>query len=85
LIEELAAPEIEKGIAISRFNQRGSYSKALYDGGNQERGLAAQYRSWAQLTTSWPRTSSILRNIADDWEFHAKQADSEAELDQLRD
>lgn len=85
LIEELAAPEIEKGIAISRFNQRGSYSKALYDGGNQERGLAAQYRSWAQLTTSWPRTSLILRSIADDWEFHAKHADSEAELDQLRD
>ncbi len=85
LIEEFAAPEIEKGIAISRFNQRGSYSKALYDGGNQERGLAAQYRSWAQHTTGWPRTSSVLRTIADDWEFHAQRADSEAQLDQLRD
>ncbi len=85
LIEELAASEIETGIAISRFNQRGAFSKALYDGGQQERGLAAQYRSWAELALRWPRTSALLRRIADDWDRHAERADSEARLDQLRD
>ena len=66
VIEELAAEEIERGIAVSRFNQRGAFSKALYDGGQQERGLASQYRAWAEATSNWPRTSALLRQIADE-------------------
>jgi hypothetical protein len=85
LIEELAAEQIETGIAISRFNQRGSFSKALYDGGKQERALADQYRNWADVARRWPRTSALLRQIAADWDSHAARADIEAELDQLRD
>jgi len=85
VIEELAAKEIERGIALSRFNQRGAFSKALYDGGQQERGLASQYRAWAEATRNWPRTSALLRQIADDWDYHAQRADTEAQLDQLRD
>jgi hypothetical protein len=85
LIEELAAEQVERGIAISRFNQRGVFSKGLYDGGKQERALANQYRNWADITCKWPRTSALLRQIADDWDRYAARADSEAELDQLRD
>jgi hypothetical protein len=85
LIEELEAEQVERGIAISRFNQRGSFSKGLYDGGKQERALANQYRNWADVTRKWLRTSALLRQIADDWDRYAKRADSEAELDQLRD
>ncbi len=85
VIEELAAEEIEKGIAICRFNQRGGFSKGLYDGGQQERGLASQYRTWAEATRNWVRTSALLRQIADDWDYHAERADTEAQLDQLRD
>lgn len=85
LIEELAAEQVETGIATSRFNQRGAFSKGLYDGGKQERALANQYRDWADVTRKWPRTSALLRRIADDWAHHAARADSEAELDQLRD
>jgi len=85
VIEELAAKEIERGIALSRFNQRGAFSKAMYDGGQQERGLASQYRTWAEVARNWPRTSALLQQIADDWDHHAQRADTEAELDQLRD
>jgi len=85
LIEELAAEQVERGIALCRFNQRGSFSKGLYDGGKQERALAHQYRNWADVTRNWPRTSALLRQIADDWDRHSTRADSEAELDQLRD
>jgi hypothetical protein len=85
VIEELAAKEIEKGIAICRFNQRGGFSKALYDGGQQERALARQYRIWAEVVRNWPHTSALLKLIAEDWDYHAQRADSEAELDQLRD
>jgi len=85
LIEELAAEQVERGIAVSRFNQRGGFSKALYDGGKQERALASQYRDWASIASKWLRTSALLRLIADDWDQQAKRADREAELDQLRD
>jgi hypothetical protein len=85
VIEELAAEGVERGIAISRFNQRGTFRKQLYDGGKQERVFATQYRAWAEDTRNWPRTSALLRRIADDWDHHAKRADTEAELDQLRD
>jgi hypothetical protein len=84
LIEELSAEQIELGIAISRFNQRGSFTKALYDGGKQERALATQYRSWADAVGNWPRTRALLRRIADDWDRQGERADSEALLDQLR-
>jgi alpha/beta superfamily hydrolase len=60
LIEELEAEQIERGIGISRFNQRGAFSKGLYDGGKQERALANQYRNWAEVTRKWPRTSPDL-------------------------
>jgi hypothetical protein len=85
LIEELAAEDVERGIAISRFNQRGAFWKGLYDGGKQERALANRYRNWADVTRKWPRTTALLRQIADDWDRHAAREDSEAELDQLRD
>jgi len=85
LIEELAADQIEKGIMISRFNQRGAFRKELYDGGNQERGLAKQYRDWAAAARNWPRTRALLERIAEDWDRHAKRADTETRLDQVRD
>jgi hypothetical protein len=85
VIEDVADDQIELGIAISRFNQRGAFTKSLFDGGAQERGIAEQYREWSQAARGWPRTSSLLRRIAEDWDRHAKRADSEAELDQLRD
>ena len=85
VIEDLAAEGIERGIAVSRFNQRGSFSKPLYDGGQQERKLATQYRTWAEATRNWPRTTALLQRIADDWDTQARRADTEAELDQLRD
>jgi hypothetical protein len=84
LIEELAADEIEKGIMISRFNQRGGFMKQLYDGGNQERGLAKQYRDWAVASRDWPRTTALLNRIAEDWDRQARRADTEARLDQIR-
>lgn len=42
VIEEIASDEVERGIQISRFNMRGAFSKAMYEGGGQERGFAAQ-------------------------------------------
>jgi len=64
---------------------RGVFRKAMYEGGGEERAFAAQYRTWAEASASWPRTCRMLRRIAEDWERHAEQADTRAELDQRRD
>jgi hypothetical protein len=85
VIEEFASDEIEKGICISRFNMRGAFTKAVYEGGREERTFAAQYRTWADASTSWPRTCAMLRLIAADWEHAGERADTRAELDQRRD
>ncbi|HUZ95031.1 MAG TPA: hypothetical protein VMU57_08970 [Edaphobacter sp.] len=85
VIEECASDEIERGISISRFNMRGVFRKAMYEGGGEERAFAAQYRTWAGASASWPRTCGMLRRIAEDWERRAEQADTRAELDQRRD
>lgn len=85
VIEDCASDEIEKGIAISRFNMRGVSRKAMYEGGGQERAFAAQYRTWAEASASWPRNCAMLRRIAEDWERYAEQADIRAELDQRGD
>ena len=85
VIEELASEEIDRGIAISRFNQRGVFTKDPFEGGKKERAIADQYRSWAEVTRKWPRTSALLRQIAYDWDYNAKRADTEVQLNQLRD
>lgn len=85
VVEDCASDEIEKGISISRFNMRGVFRKAMYEGGREERAFAVQYRVWADACASWPRTCTLLRRIADDWERHAEEADTRAELDQRRD
>jgi hypothetical protein len=85
VIEEFASDQIERGIGISRFNMRGVSSRAMYEGGGQERTIAAQYRTWAEASISWPRTCAMLRRIAENWERTAEQADIHAELDQRSD
>jgi alpha/beta superfamily hydrolase len=85
LIEEYASDKIENGISIARFNMRGGFTKAMYEGGTEERMFAAQYRAWADASAAWPRTSAMLRRIAAGWEHAAERADTMAELDQRRD
>jgi hypothetical protein len=56
LIEKLEAEHIEEGLVTERINMRGVYTKDLYEGGIQERALASQYRSWADISRAqWPR------------------------------
>jgi hypothetical protein len=85
VIEESASDDIERGISISRFNMRGVFWKAVYEGGKEERAFAAQYRTWANAAAEWPRTCAMLRRISDHWERTAERADTAAELDQRRD
>jgi hypothetical protein len=85
IVDDLQAEEIERGIMIERFNMRGVFSKGHYEGGSQERDLAAQYRAWAKANASWSRMASILERIAVNWDHQAEEADLRARQDKMRD
>ena len=83
-IEGLASSDVERGIKVERFNMRGTTVRGSFEGGAQERVLAATVRSWSKITTNWPRTSKLLEEMAQDWEYHAAQEDLRAKQDELR-
>lgn len=86
LLEMIGSRELENGVVLGRINSRGVTWRGVYDGGQQERDLAKQYREWSQLTRSrWPRTARILRELAESYEREARRQDLEAELDADRD
>lgn len=81
LIEAIGSTSVEAGMHVGRRNDRGFTSRGAFDGGQQERALAAQYREWAGVTaTRWPRTSRVLRRLAEDYERDARREDERAEL-----
>jgi len=85
LLEDLRSEEVESGIEMEQFNSRGIVSKEVFEGGDQERELAKQWRNWAQIIgTRWPRTRSLLERIAASWDLHARQEGQRAEKDRLR-
>lgn len=84
VLEELASDDIEKGIGIESFNKRGVYSKAINEGGSQERKLADQYQAWADHTHQFPRASAMLAAIADMWRKQADGEDTRAEKNKLK-
>jgi len=86
VIETIGSRELENGVAIGRQNARGVTSRGAYDGGDQERDLATQYRSWsAAVGAHWPRTARVLRAVAESYNRDARHHDLQAELDADRD
>lgn len=80
LIEEIGSQSLAAGIHLGTVNKRGVTVRSPYDGGQQEWSLVEKYRSWARTTSGlWPRTSRILRNVAESYERDARREDAEAE------
>jgi len=83
-IERLASDEIDQAIQIERFNMRGVHTRGVFDGGDQERALAATTRAWANTAAQWPRTASLLNAVAKGWDADAERADLRAAHRRLR-
>lgn len=84
VIDAFASEDIERGFANECFFKRGSYTKAINEGGQQERELAARYREWANATFNYPRTSAILMSISDEWTRQAEREDIDAEQRKMK-
>jgi hypothetical protein len=84
VIESVASEDIETGIRIECFNKRGVSRRAINAGGDQERELSTMYEVWADRTVQFPRTSAMLKNIAEMWNEHANEQDIQAEKSKLK-
>lgn len=81
VIEEAASDEMESGFELEVYNSRGVTSRGLTDGGSQERALAGRYRRYAAAQgILYPRTSAMLRRLAESYERDAERQDRDADL-----
>ena len=81
-MERISSQQIARGFHIGVYNGRGVHSRAIGEGGAQERELAAQYRNWAKLRAfDYPYVSNVLEGIAADYEREARQYDNETKLE----
>jgi hypothetical protein len=80
LLEKLQSPAIEDGLRVELYNSRGPTSRGVFDGGDQERIVAAGYAEQAEkFADRWPRTATVLRDLAESYEREARRMDEEAE------
>jgi len=80
IIEATQNGEIDLGFLVGRRNRRGVTGRLPRDGGNLERMEAKHYREAAKATAlEWPRTSSLLKKMADDYDHDAHWHDQLAE------
>lgn len=85
LLENITSKEIEKGLGLAQFNSRGVTTKAMYEGGKQERELAAMWADRAEkIATTWPKASSFCLSISEEWARSAAAEDERAESDKLK-
>lgn len=79
-VEEVASERMDSGIIKGKLNRRGVSLRGVFDGGSQERDLSGQYSRMArQVANRWPRTATILRAIASEYEGEAQFFDMQAE------
>jgi hypothetical protein len=84
LVEHLSSDDVEEAVRNERFNMRGVYSKAMGEGGQQERALAEQAKGWARAMPEFPRTANMLFSIAEMWYRSGEAEDASAAKDALR-
>lgn len=81
LLEYLENEDIERGLGRGRYNQRGTTSRSLDEGGNQERALAEQYQAMAiVMQDAWPRTAAVLMRLAKTYRRDAGREDDDRDL-----
>lgn len=80
LLEEWENRDIETGLEIRIYNNRGVVTRDPQGGGDLERSAASKYREQEEaLRDRWPRTARIFRYLADSYEAEAKGEDSQSE------
>jgi hypothetical protein len=78
LLEHLRNTDVETGLKLEAFNSRGVFSRAMFEGGSQERELEEKYRQYAKaIGTKAKRAMKLNLSIAEMWRNQALDADKE--------
>jgi len=81
VIDAVDSEHMSEGFVIGTLNRRGVVMRMPTAGGDQERGEAAKYASYARAAElDWPITASILRKIAEIYESRGREEDAAAEV-----
>lgn len=85
LLERWRSDQLEQGFQLESFNSRGVTSRALFEGGRQERNLADLWRTdAAKIEPRWSRAKALCLRIAEMWERDAEREDLSAKKDRAR-
>ncbi len=80
IIDSIPSEKLHTGFKIGVSNKRGVFTKSLDEGGKQEKALSEKYKKYAdKLNIRFPKTASILYDIAADYNNQAKIEDEEVE------
>ena len=83
VLEAIGSADVRSGFATGTHNGRGVVTRAVGEGGHQERELATQYRSWAkQRSPRFPFVASILEEISADYERQTQWQDDQVRINQ---
>ena len=78
IVEQIGSIDLERGIEIGKFNQRGVTSRTLSEGGEQERKIAQEYERQAEeIKFEYPRTAGMLLRFADSYRHQAMLEDKD--------
>lgn len=79
VLDNLRSKEMIEGFTVGIYNGRGLTTRQARDGGEQERALAKQYRSWSDaISAEYPYTSRALDQLAKGYEEQARRHDDDA-------
>jgi hypothetical protein len=80
VLEGANSRAIERGMATAKYNSRGIVSKSIDAGGEADHELADEFERFAEaFRDRWPRSTAVLRELADSYRRDARRGDEEAE------
>lgn len=83
-IEAIESDDLEQGIRLAVYNNRGVTTRSIGEGGGQERELAQKYNNYAdKVKFRWPHTAFVLLKIADTWRLEGERQDNDALEDEI--
>lgn len=84
-IEKLDNDNIDGHIEIELRNSRWLYQKNIWEWGEQEKAIMGKYLSMSdKVMARWPRTSAILRSVAESYWYEAKREDIVSDLERAK-
>ena len=84
IVEELKSDSVDEHVRIRIFNSRGVTIRGFAEGGDQERSLAALFRSYRdKVKFTYPRLAKIFSKLMNEYERDANREDCVAQLEDL--